>query len=61
MHPVKYTFNWYNYIGKKRRRKRIAMLTSQQNVPRIVFMQISAAIIAKSIFTVSQPVQLYCR
>ena len=26
------------------------MLTSQQNVPRIVFMQISAAIIEKSIF-----------
>ena len=32
------------------------MLTSQQNVPRIVFMQISATIIEKSIFTVSQPV-----
>ena len=32
------------------------MLTSQQNVPRIVFMQISAAIIEKSIFIVSQPV-----
>ena len=32
------------------RRKRFAMLTSQQNVPRIVFMQISTAIIEKSMF-----------
>ena len=36
--------------SKKRRRKQFAMLTSQQNVQRIVFMQISAAIIEKSIF-----------
>ena len=33
----------------KIRRKRFAMLTSQQNVPRIIFMQISAVIIEKSI------------
>ena len=49
MHHVKYTF-----IGitrsEKNCRKRIAMSTSQQNVPRIVFMQIRAAIIDKSIF-----------
>ena len=33
------------------------MLTGLQNVPRIVFMQISAAIIEKSLFfTISQPV-----
>jgi len=33
------------------------MVTSQQNVPRIVFMQISAAIIEKkNVFTISQPV-----
>ena len=39
------------------RRKRFAMLTSQQNVPRIVFMHITAAIIETSIlFTIYQPV-----
>ena len=32
------------------------MLTSQQNAPRIVFMQISAAVVDKILFTVSQPV-----
>ena len=32
------------------------MLTSQQNVPRIVFIQISAAVIEKLFFAISQPV-----
>ena len=49
MHPRKYIL-----IGitrsKKTRRKRIAMLTSRHGVPRIIFMQISAAIIEKSNF-----------
>ena len=49
MHPQKYIL-----IGitrsEKIRRKRFAILTSQQNVPRIFFMQTSAAIIEKSNF-----------
>ena len=32
------------------------MLTIQQNVSRIIMMQISAAIIEKSIFTLSRPI-----
>ena len=57
MHPRKYTYIYTTGTirSEKRRRKQYAMLTSQQNVPRIVFIQISVAIIV-IVFTISQPV-----
>ena len=58
MHPVKYIL-----IGitrsEKMPRKRFAMLTSQQNVTGMVFMQIRADLIEKSFFLLY--LSQYCR